>query len=406
MLGRRASFLCLLAVSLSASQCAYGADGQANVEENPKQILRTGIDISSGEISTNSRQLADLLKLTPLLKRIQSLSGKVNSDRFQPRQEPANQELTAAVVEADHVIQEANLAVDFTLAEIRAEEALYAEMLSSYTNTRDKRILLANAVSYITNGLLWAICEGFDIPTYRHPRLSVPSGTFGILAGIVPSLASGYTLYELRGPHKDSEKDPNMLAKLFDCPAPPDEDYPKPVWEFLNAVPAGQDDTAQQTGSYAPASSGGVAAGLGDDRGGAGENDGRQDQGASGNQGYSGAVRLGTGQTDQSAISTSQPGDANNSDTAAQGQKEEKPKSRKDQLIDRWVADKNIPAFTDPKEKKQVDVITACNSRKRGLTIAMLNARSAMLEQLGSEILKMKRMLLELSMVVHGEKRV
>lgn len=81
-------------------------------------------------------------------------------------------------------------------------------------------------------------------------------------------------------------------------------------------------------------------------------------------------------------------------------------KSRKDQLINRWITDSNLPDFTDPQSTKQLDVITASVAHKRALTISSLTTRKVMLEQLTGEILKMKRMLLELSMVTSGEKAI
>ena len=81
-------------------------------------------------------------------------------------------------------------------------------------------------------------------------------------------------------------------------------------------------------------------------------------------------------------------------------------KSRKDQLINRWISDSNLPDFTDPQSTKQLDVITASIAHKRALTISSLTTRKVMLEQLSGEILKMKRMLLELSMVTSGEKAI
>ncbi len=80
-------------------------------------------------------------------------------------------------------------------------------------------------------------------------------------------------------------------------------------------------------------------------------------------------------------------------------------KKRIDQMIDRWIADSNMPAFTDKKSKKQLDVITASVAQKKALTIATLTARSVMLDQLLVEVNKMKRMLLELDMVAIGDKR-
>jgi hypothetical protein len=81
-------------------------------------------------------------------------------------------------------------------------------------------------------------------------------------------------------------------------------------------------------------------------------------------------------------------------------------KKRSDQLIDRWIADANIPAFTQRGSREQLAVITASESRHKGLSIATLTARSVMLEQLAAEIRKMKRMLLELNMALQGEKQL
>ena len=81
-------------------------------------------------------------------------------------------------------------------------------------------------------------------------------------------------------------------------------------------------------------------------------------------------------------------------------------KTRMHQLVDRWISDKNIPNFTDRTSKKQLDVITASYPQRKGLSISTLNTRQSMLQQLSAEVLKMKRMLYELSMVVTGEKQV
>ncbi|MBX3138205.1 hypothetical protein KF707_18395 [Candidatus Obscuribacterales bacterium] len=80
-------------------------------------------------------------------------------------------------------------------------------------------------------------------------------------------------------------------------------------------------------------------------------------------------------------------------------------KKRIDQLIDRWIADSNIPGFTDRNSKKQLDVITASVSQRKGLTISSLTVRTVLLDQLLAEVVKMKRMLLELEMVTNGDKR-
>ncbi|RTL39237.1 MAG: hypothetical protein EKK48_19510 [Candidatus Melainabacteria bacterium] len=297
-----------------------------NSQEFPTQILRTGVDLNSTTVSPNTRQLADILKLTPLIERNQQLRTKINPTNFDPTLENVamGQQLIACVSESTQIIQEANLAVDFTLAEIQAEQNIYNEILNTYVNDRDKATLRTNALSFISNGALWSVCEGLAIPTNTHPELTAPSGITGILAGIIPSIASIYALKQLSGKKQTSEKDPNMLAKIFDYPVTPEIDYPKCVWDFLNSTQVGEPSN----------------------------------------------------------------------------------KTRRTLLIERWVADKNIPEFTESTATKQLDVITASVPRKKALNIATLNTRISMLQQLGAELLKMKRMLLELSMVIRGEKQM
>lgn len=75
-------------------------------------------------------------------------------------------------------------------------------------------------------------------------------------------------------------------------------------------------------------------------------------------------------------------------------------------MIDRWIADANIPGFTDRNSKQQLDVITASIAQRKGLSISSLTARSVMLQQLQAEVWKMKRMLLELAMAARNEKQI
>ncbi|HEY9681205.1 MAG TPA: hypothetical protein V6C86_06470 [Oculatellaceae cyanobacterium] len=315
-----------LADAQIASSSAQTFEPGANQEKFPKEILRSGVRLQATTISDNSRQLAEQLKLLPLLQRIQSLRGRFDPINFEPTQAniSMSQQLTASTIAAMQIIDEANLAIDYVLGEMTAEQNIYNEILSTLTSDRDKTVFKTNAVSFITNGILWALAEALDIPTNRHPNFSTSSGTFGILAGVVPSIASIVALYQLNGKKEMSEKDPNMLSQILGYPASPEIEYPKPVWDFLTAVPASNESA----------------------------------------------------------------------------------KTRKDQLIDRWVSDKNISNFTDRNSQEQLDVITASAQHKKGLSIATLNARQAMLQQLAAEILKMKRLLYELSMAVRGAKSV
>ncbi|PWT94563.1 MAG: hypothetical protein C5B53_12830 [Candidatus Melainabacteria bacterium] len=311
-----------------AAKAPAGSESGANTLALPRQILKTGVNLSTKSLSPNTLQLAEDLKLIPVLEKLQDLRDRVKAlDASQPvtlENLSLRQELIETSYKADRIIEDANLAVDFTLAQLVAEENLYSELLASFGAERDKAVARTNAISFGTNGILWAVAEGLDIPTYRVPRYSISSGINGIIAGIVPSIASFYALRQVSGKRRTADEEGNMLAKLFDYPINPEIDYPEPVWDFLSEVPVG-------------------------DRSG---------------------------------------------------------KSRKEQLIDRWIIDKNIPTFTSRTAKEQLDKITATVTRRKGLSIDTLTTRQLMLQQLGAEILKMKRMLYELALAVDGGKRL
>jgi hypothetical protein len=300
-------------------------EATANTLAFPKQILRTGVNLSSSELAPNTVQLANNIGLTPVLERVQALRSRVETGGGQPTLETlsARQDLWDATQKASLIIQRTDLDVDFTLAEIGAELQIYNEILATFTGDRDKLLARVNAASFVSNGILWALAEGYDIPTFKYTRLAIPSGTLGIAAGIVPSIASLYTLKAVNGKKKTSEADPNMLAKLFGYPTTADIEYPHSVWEYIHQVPA--DDP--------------------------------------------------------------------------------KGKKRLDQLVDRWIADSNMPAFTDRTSRTQLDIVTASVAQRKGLSIGTLTARQVMLQQLSAEVMKMKRMLLELAMVLQGEKQ-
>ncbi|MBS1955457.1 MAG: hypothetical protein JST89_14840 [Cyanobacteria bacterium SZAS-4] len=303
---------------------ANPSEAGANTNAFPKQILRTGINLSSSSVSANSVQLAGNIHLTPVLERIQSLRQKIDSLAPSPERSEARLDMLESKEQAMQIIARTNFEIDFVMAEMKAEQNVYNEILSTFASDRDKTLAKVNAVSFISNGALWAVCEGLAIPTHTKGVYAVSSGITGILAGIIPSFASLYTLKAVNGKKKTSEVEPNMLAKLFNYPTSPEIEYPSSVWLYLNEVP--------------PGSSSG--------------------------------------------------------------------KTRKDQMVDRWISDANIPNFTNRDSKAQLGVITASVAQKKGLSIATLNTRLVMIEQLSAEVMKMKRMLLELSMVVQGEKQL
>lgn len=327
----------LIANTQSAHTAMAAANPQVNSVELPQQILRTGVDLKSAGLSPNTVQLAESIRVMPVLQRIYKLRAQLEDTQIADIADQNDYALTikslARRVEllesrqkAQAILMGCASEIDFVMAEIDAEQNVYAEILSTFQSDRDKAVARTNAISFITNGALWAVSGALNIPSYKYPGYSVQTGITGIIAGLVPSVASMYALKQYSGKKRTSDTSPNMLAKLFGYPAAGEVDYPPSVWAYLNSVP--QDSS--QNGKKALV--------------------------------------------------------------------------RKDILIERWLQDKNIPTFTDINDKRTLDIITATQSYKKGLTIDSLNARLTMLEQLQGEVAKMKRLLLELTMVLNEEK--
>jgi hypothetical protein len=304
---------------------ALAQDPVINSEEVPRQILKSGVNLNTTALSVNTEQLAQDLKILDNLKRICQLRNQLANIQSGSSQFLAERiELLELVQKTQNKLMRAAAEIDFVTAEIDAEQNIYSEVLSTYQSDRDRTVARTNAISFITNGALWALSCALNIPSYKYAGYSVQTGITGIVAGLVPSVASMWALKQYSGHKRTSETEPNMLAKIFGYQINPEIDYPASVWSFLNTIPANGDSK----------------------------------------------------------------------------------KTRKEQLIDRWITDKNLPTFTDKKNQRQLDCLTACCSHKKGLTIDNLNTRMVMLEQLQGEVMKMNRLLLEMAMVLTEDKQV
>jgi hypothetical protein len=301
------------ATSIAQNRSEAGANSMAV----PNPILATGSDVHSDTMSPNAIALAKQLGLAKDLAALPDLHERAQSGGL-----AARLSYDEAREHVSETLRGAEMDVNYVLAEIWDEQGIYNELVGSYSSERDKKIAITNMVSFGTNGALWAVCEALDIPTVTRPNFAIPSGITGILAGIIPSIASAYTLREVNGKKHSAPAAPNMLAKVFDRPTSLQTEYPPVVWNFLNSNPA---DNMQ--------------------------------------------------------------------------------KKRKELIIDRWISDSNIPAFTDRSSTAQIDTVTASAPQNKTLTLAVLGARLSMLSQLSAEIFKMNRLLDEMEMALRGAKR-
>ncbi len=217
----------------SAKQHIAQREATANTLSVPNPILTTGSDIRSEGLSPNAVALAEQLRICDQLATLSGGSADSSSksigdrlDYFEKREH------------VSEVLRGAEMDVNYTLAEIYNEEATYNELLGTFGAERDKIIAKTNAVSFGTNGALWALCEAMAIPTATRSSYVLPSAITGVLAGIIPSIASALTLKQVNGKKHSVPAAPNMLSGMFGRTTSNELDYPPVVSTFLRSSPA------------------------------------------------------------------------------------------------------------------------------------------------------------------------
>ena len=194
----------------------------------------------SSDLSPDAVQLANTLGLTEKLSKLKDLQKQAQQANGSTPME-LRQDITESRIEILEIIEQARLDIDFVAAEIEEEQAAIEEVLKWYINERDERVTRANVNAFRTNGVLWAAAEAFTVPSYKYPRLSIPSGILGIVAGLVPSMFSEIALRSGGGLHHERKAYPNMLCKFYDLPTSPRTEYPESIWTHLNLPPSGKD---------------------------------------------------------------------------------------------------------------------------------------------------------------------
>jgi len=232
-------FVCAnLALNVLCLTCAPMPAAKAGSSKNNENIqfayIPYATDLHSKDVSKEAVQLAEQLKLAGTLREISALRQAQSTSKLSPEQSMHLLEIREDVRE---VIEQTRMEIDYTDAEFSREEAVYSELLQAYTDARDTRVDRINAYGFRTNGILWAVGEALDIPTYASPKYAIPSGAIGIVAGLVPSAFSLYALRQEKGGKFERDPHPNMLSKVFGYQVPPEIDYPDSIWTWLNSTP-------------------------------------------------------------------------------------------------------------------------------------------------------------------------
>jgi hypothetical protein len=197
------------------------------------------------EISADAIQLIEILGLQNKLQRlleINTLAGD-NPSRLSTELRQERSELHLEIL---GTVEETRLQIDFVTAEIDEEQVILEEALRIFSEERDERVNRANLWAFRTNGALWAVAEALTIPSYKSPKLSIPSGAVGIIAGIVPSVFSAYATRASDGGSFKRQIYPNMMTGIYNLPTIPRVEFPDVVWHWLNSCPGDDKRTRRE----------------------------------------------------------------------------------------------------------------------------------------------------------------
>jgi len=245
MAKEKVSLLCLL-IFMQLQAFVYPAE--AAVTNAPKgkskiiaPIFEHQSDPFSAQLAPDALQLVGFLGMEDRLKRLIVLN-----DAPKDANQSSLLESYGLKFEVLETVQEARLQMDFVLAEIDEELCFLEEALRIYSDDRDDRVNRANQRAFRTNGALWAVAEALTMPTYKSPKLSIPSGAVGIVAGIIPSIFSEYALRASSGDHYARKAYPNVLSCIFDMPLIPRITFPEIVLKYFNSCPQGEQRTRKE----------------------------------------------------------------------------------------------------------------------------------------------------------------
>ena len=204
------------------------------------------------KLSADSRDLINRLNLQPKFDHYRNLSDQLARYKGLPptiEKLALHQDVGDARHELAQTILKLNLEVDYVLAVIDGEQNKFNEVLTEMVAKRDRAVWLSTALSQWSNGILWATSSSFGIGTPYVPKLAIPEGIIGILAGVIPTALALRSLRQMNGEKRDLLGYPNMLAPIFEHGTDEEAFYPASVWNWLNQVPAKSDTskTRRQT---------------------------------------------------------------------------------------------------------------------------------------------------------------
>lgn len=244
------AFLVLLAYPGARAE---GDDRNNGNREKARHLLAEGLpllrdvekDLPSGMITPKGEELARIIGIIPQLEHIERLRDtikRLGPEKDEDLVDKLMNRLDRVTTTVSQRILRASLEVDYCMSEIDFEQERDDFLLAQLSEREDRKLLWANRINAVANASLWTISGILTLPSYRQPRLSVPTGITTIVAGTVPGALELITLQipTVNRIHKKSYG--NMLAYIMGMASAEDFSIPGSVDRYLTSIPPDSKD--------------------------------------------------------------------------------------------------------------------------------------------------------------------
>jgi hypothetical protein len=186
-----------------------------------------------GKISIGALRVAEELEIFPVINELalwRQSHGNMHDardiDSMAMRQE-LHEDLFSAFLQTRRVISELDRQISGFDAVARVLE-----------DKRDQAVRNNNILNFTTGGAL-AVSQG-AISIGTPSKFQNAGNELSVIAGGLSALIGAYALKIEKGGKRDAEREPNMLASVFDLTPVEPNKYPPVVWNYINAYEPGQ----------------------------------------------------------------------------------------------------------------------------------------------------------------------
>jgi hypothetical protein len=209
------SLLVMLCLHLSSFNAGLA---QSYLVDRPERSLLATVSIK--RISRDNQELAEQLKIWPMLCELYNKEEPPNAERTKVLRDKIRETIFECYFDAESVEAEAH-----------REQGNIEAMREALQNKRDRAVEINNGSNFIAAGTLNTIGSVLGFSARTPP---FPGNVNQMLSGVVAAAMSTYALKQGSGGKTFGQGQPTVLAELFGRPCDERTTYPESVWRFLH----------------------------------------------------------------------------------------------------------------------------------------------------------------------------